>query len=172
MKFINESNQVLDTDMIGTDGSGIYYSVLDFSRPKSPDYLCKPLVFVETYTDTAAQLKIGPYEVILPFKWSIMICNLDTVEYMTVEDLAGQDIDAFCFNPWGGYMPNRYPIKVELIYRTATWTCPLLDKDNLLVIPIGQERDTSGKPREYHTCIMAGEPNCRVPESVDMSSLW
>lgn len=171
MKILNEHNRVLETDNI-SDGKDVYYSVLDFCRPKSPDYQAKPLVFIDTYTDTAAELSIGEYDVVLPFKWSILICNLDTVEYMTIEDLAGQDIEAFCFNPWGGYMPNRFPIRVKHIYRMATWSCPHLDKDNLLVIPIGQEKDTQGNLRDYHTCIMAGEPNCRVPESVDMSSLW
>ena len=173
MKFLTEENTVMDTDYIGdTVEKQLYFMTLDFSKPKSPDYMAKPLTALNEYNDAAAELSIGNFSVILPLKWHILISEAGVVEYMPIKRLGGKDMKAFCLNPISGYMPSMNTVKILDSHRTASWTCPIFEKDNLLVIPIGKELDTDGNLRDYPTCIMAGEPGCRVPDSVELASLW
>lgn len=173
MKFLTEENSILDTDDIGQEvEKQLYYMTLDFSKPKSPDYMAKKLTGINEYNDAAAEIEVGPYTLILPLKWHVLICDAGVVEYVPIKRLSGKGMNVFCLNPINGYMPSIYPIRVVDSHRTASWSCPIFDKDNLLVIPVGFERDSEGKLRETPLCLMAGEAGCRVPDSVDMTTLW
>lgn len=173
MRFLTEENKILDSDNIGeTVEKQLYYMTLDFSRPKSPDYMAKKLTGINEYNDAAAEIQIGGYDLILPLKWHVLICDAGVVEYVPIKRLSGKSMKAFCLNPIAGYMPSTYEIRVLDSHRTASWSCPVFDKDHLMVIPVGFERDSEGNLRDYPTCIMAGEPGCRVPDSVDMTTLW
>jgi len=173
MKFLTEENTILDSDHIGqTVEKQLYFMALDFSRPKSPDYMAKKLTGINEYNDAAAEIMVGNHKLILPLKWHILICDADVVEYVPIKRLSGKSMKVFCLNPIAGYMPSMYDIRVIDSHRTASWSCPVFEKDNLLAIPIGFERDSEGNIRDYPICIMAGEPGCRVPDTVDMTTLW
>lgn len=173
MKFLTEENTTLDTDLIGNRvEKQLYFMTLDFSRPKSPDYLAKPLNGINEYNDAAAEITIGDFELILPLKWHILVCDAGVVEYVPLKRLSGKGMKAFCLNPISGYMPSFLEVRILDSHRTASWSCPIFDKDNLLVIPVGKERTVDGDLRDYPTCIMAGEPGCRVPDLVELANLW
>lgn len=171
MLILSENNTVMDTDKV-TAAEKVYYGVLDFTRPKSPDYHFNPLVFVDTYQAPAVVLEVGNYTVVLPFKWSILITYADQAEVVPIKELPGKEYDAFCLNPISGYMPRMLPIRLVNIHNNASWTSPPMDRNKMLVVPIGFERDSEGNQRDQPLCMIVGEQKVRAPDTIDMSTLW
>lgn len=171
MQILNEYNRAINTDQI-TDHSETYYCFLDLVKPKAPDYRFEPLVFVETYQAASAVLEIGPYTVVLPFKWSILITDMDQAEVVPIEDLDGADFKVFCINPINGYIPKTLPVRVVELHKNATWTCPPMNKNKMLVVPIGYERDHDGSKKEEPLCIIVGEQRLKSTDVMDLAMLW
>ena len=164
MKILTNSDKTVNTDDISNAGD-IHYGVLDFTKTKYPDFYFKPLVFVNVYQDSAAHISIGPYEVILPFRWNILVFNGDMIEYMSIEDMTGRHMDVVCLNPISGYRPHALKSRVNSISYDASFSAPNLERKHLLVSPIEDKAEGS-------LCIMAGETSCRVPENLDLGMIW
>lgn len=167
--ILTDENRVLDTDTVASDD--IFYFTLDFSKPKSPDYFCHPLVFVETYQAPAVVLEIGPFTITLPFKWSIIISHGDQAEILPIRDISGVEHLAFCMNPISSFMPRTLPIRMTEIHNNAAWTSPPLDKTRMLVVPLGYERGPDGTMRKEPLCLIAGEPKTKASDTLDVASL-
>lgn len=166
MIVLTEHNEAASVDGL-MEGAELYFCVLDFAKPKTPDYQFKKCVALETYDAPIARLKIGPFEAAIPWKWSVMISYADQAEVITVRDLIGRDYEAFCLNPLSGYMPERLPIRYAGCYESS-WTCPRTQRHEMLAIPIGAARVGA---RKGPICLLAGE-NLKVPETIDVSLLW
>lgn len=165
MKILTSEDQVIDTNDVSSEETvEYYYNILDFTKMKYPDFYCKPLVFVNTYTDSAAHLSIGEFDLILPFRWSILILNGSALEYISIEDLTGRVMTACVFNPLSSFRPETRPVRVNTISYTASFSTPNLERKNLLVVPIDGKKT---KP----LCIMAGENNCKIPENLSINDI-
>lgn len=184
MRVLTENNTEFDMSVLSkymtnkgvieyTDEK-IFYTVIDWTKQKLPDYMCRDLEKnkIDSYTDAAVKLQIGNREVILPYKWHMLIVSLDEVQYLSIEEIAGRDFDAFGLNPFAGYMPNFLPIRVVAIINKHEFIHPKLGKQEMLAIPIGFENDTANKPRAFPTCIFAGEKACRVPPQIEIGKLF
>jgi len=168
--ILNEHNEIVDLDQVSKN-SEIYYGVLDFTKPKTPDYFFKPIVFIDTYNAPSAELKIGPYTTMIPFKWSIIVVYADIAELVPVEDIVSKNHDVFLINPITAYMPSSMPIRYKGSYDTA-WSYPTLGKTELLVIPIAQQIEREDESRKRGPlCIVAGE-KAKIPETIDLGLLW
>lgn len=172
MLVLTENNDALDTDTVG-DGSDFHYGVLDFVKQKSPDYFFqkweKPWW---KFVSSSAVLEVGPFTVVLPFKWSILVVHNGVAECVLIEELAGKDHEAFGFNPISGYMPNYLPIRFMHGHKNQEWVCPMLKNSQLLVIPVGYQRGTEGVRKRGPICIMAWEKSGKIPDGIDASVLW
>ena len=167
MLILNEHNVPIETDRIGNK-SDIYYCVFDLKKPKVPDYKWSPLTFLDTYNAPGAVLRIGDeIEITLPYHWSLMTVCLDSAELIPIKKLSGRGIQAFCFNPIDGFMPEWKTVRILDTPENMSWSCPFLDKTDMLVIPLEQDDGNRG-PR----CIIAGEPRSRIPDSIDLGLLW
>lgn len=169
MIVLTENNEAVDVDKV-MEGSDLYFCVLDFAKPKTPDYQFKKCVVIETYDAPIARLRVGPFEAAIPWRWSVMITYTDQAEVITVRDLIGRDYEAFCINPLSGYMPERLPIRYIGCYESA-WTCPRAQKHEMFAIPIGTPKFTADERKRGPICLLAGE-NLKVPETIDVSLLW
>lgn len=168
MYILSEENRAVNTDSIGRDS---YYGVLDVSKPKNPDYVFRPVVFVETYQASSVLMSVGPYTVMLPFKWSMIMVHGDMAGAVPMEDvLPNRGHEALVFNPLSGFMPRKMPVRPKE-YVNASWSLPSLDSSSMLVIPVGYDRDFDGNPRKEPVCIIAGEYKSKLEESVDLGLL-
>lgn len=164
MKILTTEDKAIDTDGI-SDGKNIHYGVLDFTKTKTPDFFFKPLVFVNVCQDSAAHLTIGGYDVILPFRWNVLVFNGNMIEYISIEDMTGRLMDVVCLNPISGFRPMPMKARVNGISYDASFSIPNLDRKHLLVTPIEPKEDSP-------LCILAGETSCRVPENLDVGMIW
>lgn len=169
MLILDENNKMVDIDQVSKNRE-VYYAVLDFSKPRSPDYFFKPIIFIDTYTSPAAMLQVGPYTTLVPFRWSVVVTYADIAELVAVEDIVSKDHDAFCVNPITSYMPDRLPIRYKGSL-DVSWSYPTLGKSDMLVLPVGEAPTRPGDREKGPTCILAGE-RIKIPETIDLSLLW
>src|ERR1700722_6399266 len=117
MKILTPDNKPFDMNMIPDEIDDIRFSILDYSDQSAIDYIFWPLVYIETFSSPAADLKIGDYPIQVPLSWSIVIADkvYSTVEILPIQHLSDRGFSAFILNPYGGkhsYMPNFYPVEI------------------------------------------------------------
>lgn len=167
MLILDANNKPRDVDQIGQDEE-VFYGILDFSKPKSPDYVWKEVIFIDTYYDACAVLEVGEkFQIALPFRWSIVAVFLDSCETVPIEKIVSHPYDAFVLNPIDGYMPEKRSVRVTECRKDGALTSPSLQKNQLLVVPVGFDNPDKGP-----LCIIAGEGRAKVPEILDISTLW
>jgi hypothetical protein len=166
MLILDENNNPIETDRLG-DKTDVYYCTLDLKKPKNPDYKWQPLVFLDTYTAAGAVISVGNTEVTLPYHWSLITVCQDQAELIPIKKISGRGITAFGFNPLDGFMPEWLPIRITDTPENSSWSSPIFEKTEMLVIPIETDNGDRG-PR----CIIAGEPRTRMPDSLDLALLW
>lgn len=169
MMVLTENNEPVDVTTVS--GGEVHFGVLDFTKPKTPDYMWKPLVFIDTFSAPGVDLEIGEFRVTLPFKWSLMIGHGDQVDLISIEDLVGNTHNVFAFNPMASYMPRVIECRVRGVHRNANWSVPTMMKEYLLLVPLGYEKLSDGTTKEHPICIMTGD-NPKVPDaSLSMADL-
>jgi hypothetical protein len=172
MLILTEHNSPLETDGIA-DSTGVHFCVLDFSKQKNPDYYFEPMIYVETFATHITVLSVGPFQVTLPFSWCILVGELGKpVEYVSIEDILSRDLSAFCINPISGFSPIYLPIRLEEPRRNVSLSMPPVKQHQLLVLPIGYERNSEGERKEGPLCIMASDRKAKIIDSMDASLLW
>lgn len=162
MMVLTEDNKPVNVTTVS--GGEVHFGVLDFSKPKTPDYMWKPLVFIDTFVAPGVDLEIGDFRVTLPFRWSIMIGHGDQVDLISIEDLIGNTHNIFAFNPMTSYMPRVMECRVRGIHKNANWSIPTMNKEWLLLVPLGYEKGQDGQPKNYPLCIMTGD-SPKIPDS-------
>lgn len=166
MKLLTPENSIFDmTTLPQETDADIRFFVLDYSNPTEVDLVAIPLLFVESYTRSAADLKIGPYRVMLPLDWSIVIVDkhLGMVELLELRHLNDRDFTALVYNPLKGFMPEFHEITMMNIFSEVSWYVPKLKYGHILVIPL-----TSGPAP---VAIYAVKDHHRIPESLDISKI-
>lgn len=167
MDFLDENGSVRSTKET-FEGQKPTYCILSFERHRNPDYFWKPLNSVEEFEDAAAQLDVAGHKLVVPFRWSIMTCELDTAMFLNIEDCVGKTPDLFSYNPLNGYMPDRLSMRVNNILPSYPFRVPKLDKNSLLVLPLRDAKTSRGAAQ----CIIVGETANRFLEEFDMALLW
>lgn len=141
MLILTNENKTLDLNLIGKKVDDIRYSVYDYSNKEDPDYLFKPLVFLDTFNCSAIELSVGKYRLRIPSEWSILLAEPETgeIEIIPIEDLNNRNFQTFVFNPITGYCPKYLPVKLEDIFLDIRWVFPKLDHHNFLTVPLSTE---------------------------------
>lgn len=171
MHILTEHNLPLDTDQIG-DETDVYYCMLDFSKPKSPDYSFVLVEFIHTYTASAAVLDIGGFRVTIPADWSLMVSEDGRAEVISIEEIISRDLKAFCLNPINGFVPSFLPIRLVSLIRITNFTCPDIPKTSMIAVPIGYHSGRKDADGRAPLCMFACESKAKVPEHMDASILW
>lgn len=114
------------------------YCVLDYSNQNEVDFFFYPLYFLDMFPRPAADLKIGPYRIMMPLDWSIVIAdkNFGYVEIIELKHLNDREFDAFAMNPIRGYMPEFHEVSIENIFPDYSWNVPKLKHGHILVVPL------------------------------------
>lgn len=177
MIVLDENNARVDLETV-TKNVPVRYCVLDFAKTRGsgkndgPDYFFREVIMVEEYTSRAALLAIGPYSILVPDHWSIMVTYADQAEVVAIEDVLSKDLCAFCINPIDGYMPSMLPIRVKAFIE-MTWVYPTMNPTEMLLMPIGdppQRIDVDSRSKRGPICIVAGE-KLKVPETMNVGVL-
>lgn len=147
------------------DETDIFFGIIDYSDPRTADYLFYPLLFKEIYRTPAIELLIGEDKVILPMDWNIVIGDKDSgeIEVFPIKKLIDRSFSAFVMNPISGYMPEFRNIKVLNIFPDLKWDLPKLMNGYILCVPVKNEE----KPQ----CIFISSPTVKVPEVLDINDL-
>lgn len=118
--------------------SAVQYCVLDYSDPDDVDYHWLPLVYLESFTSPAVDLRIGSYRIQIPLDWSIVIGEKDLgdIEVLSLMSLNDREFNAYCFNPFSSYMPEFLPIEIANVYPDVKWHVPRLKNGNILAVPL------------------------------------
>lgn len=143
MLFLNEDNQIMDTDSIT---SIHHYCILDMKNPKDMDFRFIEMTEVQEFSSSPMQLDIGPYQIFAPIHWSIMFFDGEYVQSMPIHEISGRTFDIFCLNPIDSFFPYYHPIRVRGPFPKNNWTCPGVKDKELLVVPLGDPPNGKGGP--------------------------
>lgn len=155
----------------------MHFWVLDHSNAKDIDFQCVPMFSIHSYMAPPALLKIGPYTVMVPLDWAIIIGdkNLGHLEPIEIHKLNDRDFDAFVFNPSSSYAPSFMPITLLDIYPDIEWNIPSLSNNHFLCMPVGEEAQWPTKQdlnkTRYSDCIYIIKAQNKMPDDIDISQL-
>lgn len=142
MLILTPENISYETDFASTDTNDVMYCTLDMSVPKESDFFFQPLVFLESFSAPSVSLKIGDFNVKLPFDinipWHIMIGdqNVGDFEMLSLEEINNRDFCTPVMNPLTSFSPVYYPIEIVETYNDIGWSIPKLNKNHVLVVPL------------------------------------
>ena len=167
MDFLDEHGAIRSTKDT-FEGEKPAYCILSFERNRNPDYFWKPLTTVEEFDDAAAMIEVCGVKIAVPFRWSIMTCELDMAMFTSIEDCVGKSPILFSYNPLNGYMPDRLSMRIDNILPNYPFRIPKIEKNGLLVLPIRGAQTKRGNAQ----CLIVGETSNRFLEEFDMALLW
>ena len=139
MLILTNENKTVDLINVGQELSeNIYFGVFDFSEKNNYDFFFKPLIMKETFNNVTVQFQMGPYKVMLPIEWSIILADPETgdIELIPVKDINTRDFHVFTFNPLNGGLHRFYPLKAIDIFTDVCWTVPKIALHNFLLFPL------------------------------------
>lgn len=157
MLILSDSNRIMDTDRLNTS---VHYSILSFRDYKNPDFFIDKLEYVDEVQSASIAIEIGPYKLVMPYSWSVVITDFEMLECVPLHDAIGRTFPVFCMNPLDGYLTNFYPLRTGMIYPNTTWTAPPLGEKDMLVVPLGMEKRREKFNRDG-TSVDAG-PICAI----------
>lgn len=165
MHILTENNIPFSMNNIPNLVDDIRYSILDYSSVNDVDYFCIPLVFLETFTTPAAEIKIGNNKLQVPLDWSIVIGEKDVgdLEIIPITQCLDRDFNVFCYNPINGYRPEYQTLDVTNIYPDVKWHVPKLKYGHLMVLPIEMKQDP--------LCCFIVKDTHKLPDVLDISRL-
>lgn len=166
MNFLDENGDIRSTHETFTKAP--LCGIISFEKPRTPDYFWKKINILEEYDDVGALLRVGETRFVIPFKWAVMIMDLDLGVLTEMEHVVGLSKYAFGFNPLQSYLPTRLPVIVENIFDSYRFITPKLEKTHLLVVPL---HNTYGTKKE-NLCIIVGEHKPKLIREIDLASLW
>jgi len=171
MNILTEDNTIVDSDQI-SEGDETYFCVLDFAKPKSPDYFFKSITDMNSYNDASVLVRIGEFQITVPYSSTLLISFEDTCDLISIEGIVSGMFNAFCVNPINGYMPSHLPVRVIDFIPEGSWSAPVIKDTSLLAVPIGYPKTADGKTVDSPLCVMIGDNRSRVPKDIDLSLLW
>lgn len=172
MNLLTENNTIVNSDQI-CEGDEVHFCVLDFSKPKTPDYLFhRAVAGLNTFNDSSVMMQIGEFNVTVPYSSTILISFEDTCDLISIEGIVSGNFNAFCINPIDGYMPFHLPVRVIDFISEGSWSSPVIKDTSLLVVPVGYPKTKEGNRAATPLCFMMGDNRSRVPKDIDLSLLW
>lgn len=165
MYILTENNLPFSMNNIPNLVDDIRYSIMDYSVPDNADFYCIPLVFLETFTTPAAEIKIGDKKLQIPLDWSIVIGEKDVgdLEIIPITQCLDRDFSVFCYNPINGYRAEYKKLDVTNIYPDVKWHVPKLKYGHLMVLPIEIKQDP--------LCCFIVKDTHKLPDVLDISKL-
>ena len=165
MHILTENNIPYSMNNIPNLVDDIRYSILDYSNQDHIDFYCIPLVFLETFTTPAAEIRIGDKILQVPLDWSIVIGEKDVgdLEVIPITQCLDRDFSVFCYNPINGYRPEYKTLDVVNIFPDVKWHVPKLKFGHLMVLPIEIKQDP--------LCCFIVKDVHKLPDVLDISKL-
>jgi len=158
----------------------IRYCVLDYSNQNDVDYLWMPLIFLESFSSPAVDLRIGKYRIQLPLDWSIVIGEKDLgdIEIISLVSINDRAFNAFCFNPLTSYIPEFLEIEIMNVFPDVKWYVPKLKYGHILAVPLRDcteppKKDEKGRWLEYgpQVAFCLRDTN-KIPDALDIRKLF
>lgn len=142
------------------------YCVLDYSNANDVDFLFIPVVFMEKFARPAADLQIGPYRIMMPLDWSIVIAdkNFGYMEIIELKHLNDREFDVFGLNPISGYMPEFHDVSIQNIFPDYSWNIPKLKFGHILAVPL---RDGPAPP-----CAFFVKDTNKLPDVLEITKIF
>jgi hypothetical protein len=156
MRILNDRNEIIDLDMTNTE---LHFSVLSFRDLKQPDFFFEELTHIEVIEASAITLQIGPFRLVMPLVWHVLVSDYDNVESVPLWEAHGKPLNVVCVNPIDGFSLQFLPLNTRAMFPRSTWTCPPMGERDMLVVPLGESGrsrlDRTGKPvRVGPTCAV------------------
>ncbi len=167
MRILTNYNRTYELDNVpNIIEDDLRYCVLDYSNQNDVDFLFPPVVFLDQYTRSSADLRIGRFRVQVPLDWSVVIADKNTgsLELLDLKHINDRDFQVFCFNPIDGYMPSFPDIEIENIFPDVSWTMPKLGNGHLLAVPI----QDGASP----LCALFVKDTNKLPEALDITKIF
>lgn len=164
MQILTEYNKPHSMNDID-EKTSIMFCVIDYTNPKTVDYLFYPLLFLEKFTAPAVELSIGGNSVSVPMDWSIVIGDKYSgeLEVFQIKRLIDRSFQAFSINPISGFMPDFLDIEVVNIFPDMKWQVPKLRNGHFLALPV--------ENKEKPLCVFITSPTVKVPDILDIHHL-
>lgn len=165
MKILTVENKSFDMNMLPDEIDDLRFSILDYSDQTDVDYKFWPLIYAETFSSPAADLKIGDYRIQMPLDWNIVIADkiYGSVEILAIQHLMDKGFSAFGMNPISGFRPEFLPIEVINVFPDVKWCFPQLKYGHLLTVPLSDEVGAI-------CCYFVKNTN-RLPDELDIGKL-
>lgn len=163
MLLTNENTPYSMVDLPDHAEETVQYTILDYTDPKNVDFYTVPLIFLETFSSPAADLRIGNFRIQMPLDWHMVIGepDLGDVEVIEIRNISARDFSVLAFNPFSSYMMNFFHVEIENIFPDFKWFFPQLKYGHLLVVPL------ENKPKP--TCAFFVKDAHRIPEVLEIS---
>jgi len=181
MRILTERNKCFLMTELPTEPVDIRYGVLDYSNTANVDHYFIPLIFLESFSAPAADLKIGPYRVQMPLDWSVVVGDniSGELEVINITHLNDRDFEAFIFNPISGFRPEFHKVEILNIFPDVKWFFPKLKFGHLQVVPlmehpiIGHTTRPDGKIIENVSmpCAYFVKETNKIPDSLDITKI-
>jgi len=165
MRILTEYNKSFPMHNMPNDVDDMRYCVLDYSNKENADYIFIPLIFLETFSLPAVDLKIGEFRVQMPLDWSILIGErgISDIEVLPLKHLNDRDFSAFVFNPIRSKMADYQKIEIVDMYPDIKWYFPKLKNGHILAVPL--------HGGENPPCAFFVHDINKCPEVLDISKL-
>lgn len=166
MKILMETNTSFDMNQLPSQIDELRYCVLDYSDPKDVDWYFIPLIFLDSFSRPAADLKIGKYRIQVPLDWSVVISdkNFGNLEIIEIKQLNDRPFEAFILNPINGYIPDFGEVTIENIFPDVNWSVPKLKNGHILAVPLD---DTPNPP-----CALFVRDINKITDILDITKIF
>jgi hypothetical protein len=145
MKILTLENKSFDLNTLPEEiDEDFRFSILDNSNPSDPDFYFIPLVFLESFSNSAIVMEINGNEIIMPVDWYIAVGDSRTgkdLEVLPLTSLNDRGFEAFLFNPLRSYKADYGHIKITNFYNDVKWYFPKMKSGQLLSIPLTDEEN-------------------------------
>ena len=145
MKILTLENKSFDLNNLPEEiDEDFRFSILDNSTPSDPDFYFVPLIFLESFSNSAIVLEINGHEVMMPIDFHIAVGDSRTgkdLEVLPLTSLNDRGFEAFLFNPLKSYKADYGEIKVTNFYNDIKWYFPKIKSGQLLSVPLTDDEN-------------------------------
>lgn len=139
MLILTNANKTFDLNQVGHELSEpVHFGVFDYSDKVNYDYYFRQLIMTETFNNVTIEFQIGPYKIMLPQEWSIVLGDPETgdIELIPIDEINTRNFHALSFNPIKGSLHKFLPLKPIDVFTDISWTVPRLAFHNFLLVPL------------------------------------
>ena len=145
MKILTLENKAFDLNTLPDEiDEDFRFSILDNSTPSDPDFYFVPLVFLESFSNSAIVMEIAGHSIMMPVDWHIAVGDSKTgkdLEILPLTSLNDRGFEAFLFNPLKSFKADYGEIKITNFYNDVKWYFPKMKPGQLLSVPLTEEEN-------------------------------